>query len=62
MGLKCVLLLSVVALPSIVGCDYMAQARDADQKVEALDKRMKQIEKDAKNTNDVHSRRDSSPE
>ncbi len=57
--LKRIMLLSVFALPSIASCGYMEQARDADQKVEAMDKRMKQIEKDARNTNNVRARRDS---
>jgi hypothetical protein len=52
------LLLIVIAAQLFVIFGCMAKYRAADTQVEAMDKRMKQIEKDAADTNSPGRRRD----
>ena len=55
-SIRNLLFLVVVAAQPFVTSGCMEKFRAADKQVEAMDKRMKQIEKDASN---VHSKRDS---
>jgi hypothetical protein len=55
-SIRNLLFLAVIAAQQFVTSGCMEKFRAADKQVEAMDKRMKQIEKDASN---VHSKRDS---